>query len=985
MKKLIFISVISILIFSGCSFNKKPVNYVDTFIGTGGHGHTYPGATMPFGMVQLSPDTRIDSWDGCSGYHYSDSTILGFSHTHLSGTGVGDYGDFRFMPTVGEVKLIPGEENNPQSGYRSTFNHKTEKAEPGYYAVTLDDYNIDVELTTTKRAGFHKYTFPESNQANIIMDLTEGVTSDKIIYLEFQFLSDRTCAGIRRTKGWAKDQQTYFYAEFSKSFENFVIEDDGETHNKSFIKQNGKDIKAFVSFSTEKNEEIFVKVGLSSVDIPGAKKNLNAEIPDWNFNKIKKQASQTWNKQLSKINVEGGSDEQKTVFYSALYHSFVVPNIFNDVDGKFRAHDGKRYQNKKSDMYTVFSLWDTFRAEHPLFTIVEPKRTNDFINSMLNMYQTGGLLPVWELAGNETNCMIGYHAVPVILDAYKKGIRDFDAEQALQAMIKSANENQFGLDSYKEFGYIPADKESASVSRTLEYAYDDWCIAEMAKELGDKKTYKKFIKRAQYYKNIFDKESGFMRGKRNSCFVNPFDPTEVNFMLTEANTWQYNFFAPHDVSGLINRLGGKEKFSAKLKELFSTESKLSGRHQSDITGLIGQYAHGNEPSHNMAYLFNYVGEPWKTQKIIRQILDELYTPNHDGYCGNEDCGQMSAWYILSAMGFYPVCPGDNTYEIGTPIFDKVTINLENGKAFVIEAKNVSDKNIYIQSAKLNDKEHSKSYILHDDIKNGGTLVFEMGDEANKNWGSSENDIPVSAIKDEIITSVPHFVSSGNVFTKSMKIEIKHFNDNAEIYFTTNGTRSDKTSQKYNEAITIKRTTNFKAISYENEKASRIISAEFKKIPQGRSIKILSEYNSQYTAGGDIALIDYQRGGRNYATGAWQGYHGIDMDVIIDLGKIQKINLLSTGFLQDQNSWIFMPEKVDYLISVNGKDFDFIGSVNNNISLRDDGGIIQNLALRKINKKARYIKVIAKNMGNCPDWHKGEGGKTWIFADEIVIE
>ncbi|MCD4774310.1 MAG: GH92 family glycosyl hydrolase, partial [Bacteroidales bacterium] len=951
----------------------------------GGHGHTYPGATLPFGMVQLSPDTRIDSWDGCSGYHYSDSTILGFSHTHLSGTGVGDYGDFRFMPTVGEVKLIPGDENNPQSGYRSSFNHKTENASPGYYAVSLDDYQVDVELTTTKRAGFHKYTFPETDQANVIIDLTEGITSDKILCLEFQFLSDRTCAGIRRTKGWANDQQTYFYAEFSKPFKNFALLDDVGLHRKSYINQYGNNIKAFVSFDAEENEEIFVKVGLSSVDIPGAKKNLKAEIPNWDFDKVKDHAEKTWNQQLSKIKVEGGTDDQKTVFYSALYHAFLAPNIFNDVDGKYRAHDGKRYQNKKSDIYTVFSLWDTFRAEHPLFTLVEQDRTNDFINSMIDMYQKGGLLPVWELAGNETNCMIGYHSIPVIVDAYKKGIRDYDVNEAFPAMIRSATEDHFGLEYYRKYGYIPADKEGASVSRTLEYAYDDWCIAEMAKELGDEKVYKNYIKRAQNFKNIFDKETGFMRGKRNGCFVNPFDPTEVNFMLTEANTWQYNFFVPQDISGLINLLGGKEKFSAKLGELFSTEAKLSGRHQSDITGLIGQYAHGNEPSHNMAYLFNYVGEAWKTQKIVRQILDELYTSNPDGYCGNEDCGQMSAWYVLSAMGFYPVCPGDNTYVIGTPLFDKVTLNLENGKTFIIEAKNVSNENIYIQSAVLNNQEYSKSFILHDDIINGGSLVFEMGPEPNKNWGSAENDIPVSAINDELITVVPYFVSSANVFTGSTEVKIKHIDDNVEIYFTTNGDVPDKNSKRYSDLIKIRKSTSFKAIAYLNGKTSKIVSSEFIKIPQGRVIKIINKYDSQYTAGGDIALIDYQRGGKNFTTGAWQGYYGVDMEVVIDLGKIQKVNSLSTGFLQDQNSWIFMPERIDYLISVNRKDFDFVGSVKNYISQKEDGGITQDLTLKRINKKARYIKVTAKNMGNCPDWHKGAGGKTWIFADEIVIE
>ena len=977
--------LVIVILFTACSVDKKNINYVDPFIGTGGHGHTYPGATLPFGMVQLSPDTRINSWDGCSGYHYSDKTILGFSHTHLSGTGVGDYGDIRFMPTVGKLQLNPGTADYPDSGYSSRFSHKTEKASPGYYAVTLEDYDIDVELTVSERVGFQKYIFPETDNAHIIIDLTESITSDKILYLELEFLSNTEITGVRRTDGWADDQCIYFYAVFSKPFDSFGVVKNGKI-SKVYQKVYGEDIKAFVNYKTSENEEILVKVGISAVSIEGAKNNFKKEIQGWDFKETKNKARKIWEKALNKIKVEGGTIEQKTIFYTALYHSLLAPNLFSDIDGKYRGHDGKTYKAKDFDMYTVFSLWDTFRAEHPLFTIIENKRTTDFIKSMLDIYKRSGLLPVWELAGNETGCMIGYHSVPVIVDAYMKGIRDYDIKLIFNAMKNSAEQNHLGLEFYKKSGYIPADKEGESVSKTLEYAYDDWCIAQMAKKLGKDKDYRKYIIRAQYYKNLFDDLTGFFRGKRNETFVTPFNPAEVNFMLTEANTWQYNFFVPQDIHGMIDLLGGNEQFAKKLDEMFYTETKLSGRHQSDITGLIGQYAHGNEPSHHIAYLYDYAGQPWKTQKLVRKIMDDLYSDKPDGLCGNEDCGQMSAWYVLSAMGFYPVTPGYNIYAIGSPVFEKVTINLENGNKFIIKANNVSDDNFYIQSASLNGKPFNKSYIKHSNIMKGGELVFEMGPEPNKNWGTGKENVPVSEIKDFLITPVPYFIADSKTFTKTTEVKLNCILKDAKIYYTLDGSKPDINSKEYTKPLKLNKTTTIKTFAVVNGLLpSKKVTAEFIKIPGGRSIKINNPYSPHYTGGGDIALIDFIRGSNNFRTGDWQGYEGIDLDVIIDLGKIQKINQISTGFLLNQNSWIFMPTQVDYKISTDGKYFKAVGSVFNDIPENYNRAIIKDFTLKNINKKTRYIRVLAKNIVVCPDWHKGAGEKAWIFADEIVVE
>jgi predicted alpha-1,2-mannosidase len=968
----------------------KLTDYVNPLIGTDGHGHTYPGASFPFGMVQLSPDTDTQGWDWCSGYHYSDNSIIGFSHTHLSGTGVGDYGDILLMPTTGELKTEPGSKEDPASGYRSRFSHKNEVAKAGYYSVYLDDYKIKAELTVTTRAGFHKYTFPKSENANIIIDLVHGI-QNKTTDAEVKIIDNKIIEGYKRVTGWAKDRYVYFHAEFSKPFKSFGVVAKGKIE-KGKSEGKGSEIKAFVEYSTSSGEVILVKVGISHTSLEGARKNLLSEIPGWNFDEVHKKAEEEWEKSLSSILVESQSSTKKIVFYTALYHALLNPNTFSDADGNYIGMDRKIHTEKNSVMYSVFSLWDTFRAEHPLFTIIDKKRASDMVKTLISKYDEYGLLPVWELASNETGTMIGYHSIPVIADAYFKGIRDFDVEKAFVAMKKSAMQDHLGLDSYKEMGCIPSNLESESVSKTLEYAYDDWCIAQMAKALGKEDDYKYFIERAKFYTNVFDPSTSLMRAKKNGRWFEPFDPYSVSGNYTEANAWQYSFFVPQDVNSLINLMGGDDKFISKLDELFTTSSELTGRIQSDITGQIGQYAQGNEPSHHMAYLYNYAGAPWKTQERIHEITSTLYTEKADGLCGNEDCGQMSAWYVFSAIGFYPVCPGDDKYIIGTPLFDKVTISTGE-KKFTLVANNLSDKSFYIKSARLNGKEYPYSFIRHSDIINGGELVFEMSSEPGK-WGNDPDARPKSII-DIPFVPVPYLTSGERVFKDSVIIAISTICGSSpsglgpagteKIYFTTDGSSPVTNKNLYSSPIIIRNSAVLKTVCYKDGIYSKVVTANFNKIPEGRSIKIKYPYSHTYTGGGDLGLIDGIKGNLNFRTDSWQGYEGVDFEAVLDLGKMQKLSLINVSFLQNTYSWIFFPTLIEYYISTDGKNFTKVYETMNPADQKHSGESIKDFSKSLEGTEARFIKVFAKNVGVCPDWHVSAGGKAWIFVDEISVK
>ncbi len=962
------------------SAQEKLTKYVKPIIGTDGHGHTYPGASLPFGMAQLSPDTDVDGWDWCSGYHYSDSSIMGFSHTHLSGTGCADYGDILLMPTTGELKTEPGAKDRPGSGYRSKFSHQNEVAKAGYYSVLLDDYNIKAELTATKRAGFHKYTFPKSENSHIIIDLEHGIQT-KVIDSKIEAVNNTTIWGYKRSLGWANNHCVYFVAEFSKPFKSYGIVSDGK--NLNAVKTiSGKKLKAYVNYETTANEPILVKVGISFVSIEDAKQNLKSEIPDWNFNKVKKQAEDAWEKELSKITVESPDANSKTIFYTALYHACLSPNTFSDINGDYIGMDKKIHSVKGGDIYTVFSLWDTFRAEHPLFTIIDPKRAVDMVKTLIAKYDESGLLPIWELAANETGTMIGYHSIPVIADAYFKGIRNFDVAKAYEAMKKSAMQNTQGLDFYKDMGYIPSDIESESVSKTLEYAYDDWCIAKMAKALGREDDYNYFIERAKYYVNVFDPTTSLMRAKKNGMWFEPFDPFSVSGNYTEANAWQYSFFVPQDIEGLISLMKGDKNFISKLDELFTTNSQTTGRVQSDISGMIGQYAHGNEPSHHMAYLYNYAGAPWKTQERVREIMTKLYTEKPDGLCGNDDCGQMSAWYVFSAMGFYPVCPGDGKYVIGTPHFKKTTVG--DGKTkFTITANNFSEENIYIQSAKLNGKKYPYTYISHSDVVKGGSLVLEMGAKPGK-WGVEISARPKSSIDLNFIPN-PVLSSGEKVFRDSTVVAAAPSNNSEEIFYTTDGSKPSSASNKYAGPLTFKKSATLRIISYKDGKYSKIVTATFNKIQKSKSVRLNTKYHENYPGGGALGLIDGIKGPMNHHSEAWMGYEGNDLDAVVDLGEVQKVNSIDVSFLQNVGSWIFYPVSIEYSVSSDGSNFSKVYGIQNDLNQSKIEPGIKDFSANIEGVEARYVKVFAKNVGVCPPWHQGAGYKAWLFVDEITIK
>jgi predicted alpha-1,2-mannosidase len=745
-------------------------DFVNPFVGTDYHGHTFPGAALPGGMVQLSPDTGTEGWDWSSGYHYSDSSLLGFSHLHRSGMGAGDWGDVLLIPTTGELKVTPGSKENPDEGYRSKFSHKEETASPGFYSVNLKDYGVKTELTVSDRAGYHRYTFPESEEAHIILDAGHGIRENYRVGSEVKILSDTEIAGHRKSHGFVKHKEVYFYAKFNKPFKSSgTWTDDAIMENSE--EAAGKYIGAFVNYETSENETIEVKVGISYTSIEQARLNLETEIPAWNFDEVKNNAANKWNTILSNIEVQLPEEtipkikkQKLNTFYTALYHSLLFPATYSDVDGKYTGINKEVYTANDFTYLSDFSLWDTYRAQMPLLTLIDPERSLNSIQTMLAQYEQGGWLPTPQQFGNSyTNDMIGDHPVAAILDAFKKGISDFDTEIAYEAVRKNAMENppsdhpsrgRVGLEYYKEFGYIPYNKLRESVSRTLEYAYNDWCMAHFAKELGKMEDYEYFLKRAASYQNIIDTSTGFARPKNDEGnWLSPFNPTFVGHgndrHYTEANAWQYTWFVPHDVQGLIDLLGGRNKFLAKLDSLFSISSEVQET-VSDVTGLIGQYAHGNEPSHHTLYLFNYAGMPWKTQRLARKVMDELYHDGPDGLCGNEDMGQMSAWYVLSAMGFYPVAPGQNIYVIGSPIFERVILHLDNdyydAEKVVIETRGNSPENKYIQSATLNGKALNRPWFSHNEVKNGATLVFEMGPTPEITWGSGAEVAPPSMTK-----------------------------------------------------------------------------------------------------------------------------------------------------------------------------------------------------------------------------------------------
>ena len=752
-KKISLPLILALVIISVWSFtkpfnsNKGLIEYVDPFIGSGGHGHVFVGATVPFGGVQVGPTNFNKGWDWSSSYHHTDSIVKGFCHLNVSGTGMSDLGELTIMPATGELKYNAGNQDNHMSGYSSLYRKNTEINTVGYYKVDLERYDINVELTASERVGFHRYTYPNSDNSRVIIDLGEG-SADRPTETYLKKIDDTTFEGYRFSSGWARDQREYFTLVISKPVKDFILYDGGNKHDSDELK--GEFVKGFLEFETKKNEEIYVKMGVSTVSSKNALENLNAEIPHWDFDKVKLEAENKWNQELSKINIKTEDLKRKRVFYTAMYHTMIAPNLYQDVNGEYRGTDKVVYKDTTFTNYTLFSLWDTYRAAHPLYTITHPERVSDMVNSMLKIFDHQGKLPIWHLRGNETNTMPGYSGIPVVIDASMKGFEGIDLEEVFEAVKESATgDHEPGVKKLMELGYIPGDYMFESVASSMEYAIGDWAIAQLAKKLNKDEDYNYFMKRSKAYKEYFDNETRFMRGKlTDGSWRTPFDPVRAEHRVNdycEGNAWQYLWLVPQDPEGLIELLGGDEKYTEKLDELFSMSSELGEEASMDITGMIGQYAHGNEPSHHTTYMYAYSGQPYKIADKVRYINNELYTDKPDGLSGNEDCGQMSAWHIFSSLGFYPVNPSNGAYVFGSPLFEEASIVLPENKKFTIIAKENSDQNIYIQSVELNGKDYKYSYITHKDIVQGGELIFNMGPKPNKNFGKEKEFRPQSIV------------------------------------------------------------------------------------------------------------------------------------------------------------------------------------------------------------------------------------------------
>lgn len=722
----------------------KPVEFVDPYIGSGGHGHVFVGASVPFGAVQVGPTNIVKGWDWCSGYHYSDSVVIGFPQTHLSGTGIGDLGDVLIMPYTGKIRTNHGSQENPTSGYGSRYTHANETATPGYYAVKLEDYNIKVELTASERVGFHKYTFPQGEEGHIIIDLKEGIGWDAPVETFIQKKDEYTLVGYRMSKGWAEDQRLWFAIRSSVPLKDFQVFNGDEKLTGTEGK--GKNIKGVISFD-KAPAQAMLKVGISPVSSENAMANINSEIPSWDFAGTVKTAKSKWNKELSKIQLETKDVTNRSIFYTALYHTMIGPALFNDHNRAYRGTDKKVYSNPGFDNYTTFSLWDIYRSCAPLYTLTQPERVNSFVNSMLAIHKQQGKLPIWPLMGSETNCMVGYHAVPVIADAYLKGFKGFDINAAFEAMKVSSTRDDLGMKDIKAKGYIPADKEYESVSKAMEYAIDDWCIAAVAKKLGRTTDFEYYSKRAGYYKNYFDSTIKFVRPRMDDgSFKTPYDPfhsIHEKGDFTEGNGWQYTWLVPQDVEGLISLMGGDDAFTKKLDSLFVAKGDMGAQASNDISGLIGMYAHGNEPSHHVTYMYAYSGNQWKTSEKVRQVMKDFYTKSPEGLAGNEDVGAMSSWYVFSSLGFYPVNPAKGIYVFGSPLFEKANLKLQGGKTFTVETVNNSAENIYIQNVTLNGKPYDNSFIRHSDILKGGVLKITMGNKPAYDFGKLAANRPDS--------------------------------------------------------------------------------------------------------------------------------------------------------------------------------------------------------------------------------------------------
>lgn len=972
--------------------------YVNPFVGTGGHGHTFPGPTMPYGGCQVSPDTRLSGWDGCSGYHYSDSVIYGFSHTHLSGTGCSDYGDILLMPVTHEMAI-------DQYQFASSFTHAMERAYGGYYQVYLNGPKVKAELTATLHGGFHQYTYSRNDKKMLVLDLKHR---DELLDSRMIKVNDHTIRGYRFSKAWAGNQKVYFEMIFSLPIDKILYQP-GKQSKTAADGKTDKSWQCLIQFKEEENatDVLKVKVAISGVDEDGAKKNLLKEMPanEWNFNYYQQACEKAWNDELSKvllndlpqeIKSEYGMKEEANegiarhnnlmVFYTALYHCMIHPSIYSDVDGRYRGRDDKIHNtNGAFDYYTVFSLWDTYRGLHPLLTILDKKRSNDFIATFVKEYEEGGRLPIWKLSSNETNCMIGYHVVSVIWDCYNKGIRHYDVEKAYEAMTKiathfsdydgsglnltlkksarSRSADADALESYNRFGYVRADDAAESVSKTLEFAYDDWCIAQMAKALGKKDDYAYYLKRSNYWTHVYDPITGFMRARKNGCLYSPFSPYTVDVNYTEANSWQYSLYTPHAIENFIALQHGNKEYEKKLDNLFHAKTETEGREQADITGLIGQYAHGNEPSHHIAFLYDYIGESQKTKDQVDYIMKNFYTNSPDGLIGNEDCGQMSAWYVLAAMGVYPVCPGQRDFEL----FDFArfkSFQLKDGayKTFYGTKSTTTKNKVEVTTnhllALFHDMEQEEEPLVYDSIRN------------------RIEDLPGN----------PFIANGQSVFDGQMDVIMSSPQPENKILY-----RLNKGVEKvYNKPFRIQSNSKFEFYSINKNKVkSSVQRASFTTLPYDRKIILKNVYNKSYNAGGASGMMDGIYGKLNWRAGDWQGYQGEDVTMICALKEKRKLTRLAANVLEDQNAWIFYPKEVSFYVSNDSIHWTLVETIPTHKSGHELEVTISKFeaksSLQKLKEAYQFVKLEMKNFGPMPEWHEGRGNPTFIFVDEFEVE
>ncbi|MBZ0269519.1 GH92 family glycosyl hydrolase [bacterium] len=942
-----------------------PAALVDVFIGTGGHGHTHPAATRPFGMVQLGPDTRRTGWDGCSGYHFTDRTLHGFSHTHLSGTGIADYADVLLLPGTGPA--------GAPDGSPVPFDKRSERASPGSYAVRLPEAGIDVELTASERCGFHRYVFPARAAAHVTVDLEYR---DRVVASVLRVVNEYEIEGMRRSSSWAENQVVWFVARFSRPITSFALYD-GDERRDGVDGIKGGPVRGVFSFG-DGGGELLARVGISAVDLDGARGNLDAELGTRPFDEVREEARAAWNDALGAISVAGGTDEQRTIFTTALYHSLVAPNVWSDVDGRYLGMDGRVHAIDGARRYTVFSLWDTFRATHPLFTLIEPERTREFVETFLGMFREHGRLPVWELAANETDCMIGNHSISVIADAWAKGIRGYDGNAALDAMVHTANLDHFGLAEYRRQGFVSADATAESVSRTLEYAYDDWCIARMAQSLSRFDVAAEFDRRAQAWRHLLDPETGFFRARSQQMWVEPFDPARVDIHYTEANAWQYGLFVPHDVEGLMDALGGDGALIDRLDTMFLADTTTTGREQADITGRIGQYAHGNEPSHHMAWLYHYAGRPDRSARGVRRIMDAMYAAAPEGLSGNEDCGQMSSWYVLSALGLYPVCPGGRDWLIGVPLFDKATLRVDGGKRFTIETEG---EGAIITAARLNGKRLPRSFLWHEEIVRGGVLRLTRGHTPTA-WGTAENHRPHSRLRARRVPAAPYLTGASASFRDSVTVRAASADASAGILWAAGDGAPDW--RPMTGPLTFHETTRLRLVAELDFIRSPVVTTRLYRLPNDWTVSLARPPAPQYSAGGPESLVDGLPGELDWRIGGWHGWENDDFEAVVDLRAPRSVHAVGAGFLQDVRSWIWMPSAVEIAISLDGASWTTLPAPGFAVAEEDYDVQRRELVAHAGGATARFVRVRATTVGTCPPWHPGAGGDAWIFVDEIVV-